>query len=194
MKSQLRKQMKHSPKYLLITILVVVLLCFGCTKHYRVLQDLYSPVDYSSTCLIGDIEDGLPSNFAEEDKPSAEDIVKFQDFLTEELVDKDMFEVVGTKKHGTYLVTGRIMEYNKGSGAGRFIGGLIGGLMNSTAYVVIRLDLTETASNELLFSGSFRREVTEGLETGDEMFGEIASDFAKVLEKQSRKLLDSDES
>jgi hypothetical protein len=173
-----------------LIFLAACLMVAGCTIPYRVLQDIERPLEYRSTCLIGDIEDGLPVDFKEEDKPSAEDIGKFQQYLVEQLVDKDLFETSGTKKYGNYLVTGRIMEYNKGSGAGRAIGGLIGALMKSTAYVVVRLDLVETditgiGEKEIIFSGSFKRSVADRFESGDRMFKDIASDFAKVLEKQS---------
>ena len=169
---------------LLTVILSGILLFSGCT-HYKITQRLEQPIKKPSNCSIGEIEDKLPTDFDEDDKPALEHIEKFRDYLKTELEKKDIFQTVQLMNlELEYEVVGGILDFKKGSGFVRFLIGFGAG----SAKLTIELKLKDRNTGEILFAGNFKQEVSSYLESGDMIFKRIAQDFAKELEKQIKKL------
>lgn len=171
--------------WLAILSLILILVISGCTKPYALIQDLDKPLVTPPTCYIGAIIDELPADVKIEDKPPKEDIAKFKNYLVKELADKDFFRIVVPKesKNLAYKLSGAIIDYKRGSGFLRFMFGFLG-----SSRVTIFLELTDTETNEVVFSGNFTRGVTHYAEQGSQMFEQISKDFAKALRKRMTKL------
>lgn len=169
--------------FLALLTMVVVLLASGCAKQYVITYDLAEPLESPARVQVGKIGDQLPSNVDEEDKPSAEDIGKFQRYLAEELSRLKTDIQVIQAGDASYEVTGGIMEYTKGSGFLRFLIGFGAG----SAKVLTELKVVEVATGDVVFAGNFEGSVTSWAEGGDEMFRKVARNFAKELEKQHKR-------
>lgn len=176
-------------KKVLIAVFIAVLsvLFAGCTP-YVVTTPLEKPVDTQSLCCIGAITDELPGDMEIEKKPTMEEIDRFKDILDSQLKKKNFFEYVTCDDPETrYEVTGSIIEFRRGSGAVRFLIGF--GLGN--ARLVATLKLVDKTSDETVFSGNFRAEVGDWMTKGDQIFNVVAKNFAKAIEKQQKKALES---
>ncbi|HUU46062.1 MAG TPA: DUF4410 domain-containing protein [Acidobacteriota bacterium] len=169
------------------TMLVVLfgsLVVTGCTK-YKVTQPLSEPIDRAAACTIGQLEDRLPPDTEDEDKPPLEDIDKFAGYLRAELEKRNIFAQINTwDSEAEYEINGAILTYRRGSGAVRFLIGF--GLGN--AEVTVELHLRNRTTGATLFSGNFKRNVSSGMESGIEMYKRIAKDFAKELDKQLKQI------
>lgn len=176
----------NSNRFLIVSAIIVTCLLFmGCTKPYNVLIELEQPLKPVSRCCIGEIEDMLPLDMAEEDKPSLEEITKFRNYIAEQLVKRDIFGFAFTEEQNCdYEVVGSLVEFQKGSGALRFLIGFGAG----NAKMTTSLGLIDKSNDRTVFSASFSRSVSSGLESSSAMYKNIAKDFAKVLSKQMKKL------
>jgi hypothetical protein len=170
-------------------IVLAVLLCwllifFNCA-NYKITHKLEQPINQPSNCSIGEIRDQLPADFDEDDKPSLEHIDKFKDYLRIALIEKGIFrDVLLMNPEFEYQVTGGILDFKKGSGFVRFLG-LFGA---GNAKVTATLRLEDRNTDEILFAGNFKQEVSSYMESGDKIFERVAKDFAKELSKQIKKL------
>ena len=174
----------------LMVLLAILVLLTGCTKHYRITQELEPPLNRSEICAIGQIVDNFPSDFEEANKPTSEQISTFQSHLAAQLRKKDVFSAVDhDDSDAEYVVTGSILDYKKGSGVVRFFIGF--GLGN--AKVTMELKLVKKAKNpgeedQIIFAGNFNQNVSHWAESGDKTFEKIAKDFAKQLDKRLKKM------
>jgi len=177
--------MKNKRILLLSLSAVLLMLLVGCTKPYVITRDLEEPVYPRTTCSIGLIDDELPLDMDEDQKPSMENIYEFKEALREELLKTEVFDYVeiGTDK-ADYEVNGALMDYKKGSWAGRFfIGFGVGNAKFST-----NLKLIDKATGNPLFAGNFTRTISGWGESGSDSYKKIAKDFAKAFKKQLKKL------
>jgi hypothetical protein len=155
----------------------------GCAK-YKITQPLEEVVPRMSGCRIGDITDQLLANFDEEKKPTLEHITKFKIYLKEELEKRDIFRILGSaSSEAQYEVSGGILDFKQGSGIVRWLVGFGAG----SAKVTVDLRLKDLKSGQVLFAGNFKQTVSSWMESGDKTFQRVASDFAKVLQKQIKK-------
>jgi hypothetical protein len=176
--------MKGEAYVLLAVVVCGLLIVCGCAT-YKITHELERPIDKTGFCQVGEIKDELPAGFAEEDKPTFEQIDEFKRHLRNALEEKRIFSSVDLGSlGGDYEVAGGIRDFKKGSGFVRFLG-LFGA---GNARVMAALRLEDRNTGETLFAGNFRKEVTSYMEKGDVMFEWVAKDFAKALEKQIKKL------
>jgi hypothetical protein len=172
-------------KVVMPVIVVCCLLTFSGCATYKITHDLEQPIDEAKTCSIGEIKDELPLGFKEEDKPSLEKIDMFRDYLRIKLMHRGVFNGVGLMSpDAEYEVIGGLLEFRKGSDVARFFIGL--GVGN--ARLTVRLSLVDRATGEVLFSGTFKQEVSSWVEEGDLIFERAADAFSKALERQIKKL------
>jgi len=158
---------------------VVALGVSGCAKMYVITHPLAAPLAQPVTIAIGEIGDELPADLAAK-KPRPEDFQKLRLRLIEAIAGCKSVQVVEAGDQALYEVQGSFLEYARGSGAARFFIGF--GVGN--ARVTLGLRLLERASGATLFAGNFKGEVASWAESGDAMFRQVASDFAKELAKQ----------
>ncbi len=176
--------MRPPSKLIAVGVLCAALITCSCAT-YKITRELEKPIDREGNCRIGEIGDELPIDFPEEDKPTLEQIDEFRDCLRIELEKKGIFRAVELySPEAEYEVVGGILDYKKGSGAARFLIGLGVGNAKLTA----TLKLQDRNTGKILFAGNFTQEVSSGLETGGMTFDRAASDFAKALDKQIKKL------
>lgn len=178
--------MKTRGVFLIIAAALVLAAMTGCTKRYVVTHGLDAPLPPRPNAVIGDIHDELPIDYPAEKKPTREDIDKFKNYLSEEMIKNEVFgSVVPFDTTGKlYEVTGGILDYKKGSGFLRFLFGAWAG----GAKVTVRLVLKDRKTDGVVFSGNFTGNVSSWSEGGDKMFKTVASDFRKALEKQIKNL------
>lgn len=177
--------MKMYHKLLAIALILSLVLLGGCTKRYTITCDLNTYFTPDKTCVIGAITDELPIDTEESKKPSAEDIAKFKNYLTEEIEKKDIITLLGQNADSTdYEIRGSILDYKKGSGVVRAIIGF--GL--GDAKCVVSLRLVDTKTGLTVYGGNFTALVNDWLESGDKIFKQVSRDFTKQLEKQLKKM------
>jgi hypothetical protein len=166
-------------------VLCLIILMTGCTKRYLITDELSDPLIDEPACSIGPVTDELPIGFDEADKPAVETIDRFKDYIYEELAKREIFSALHRGSGmGDYEVTGGILDYKKGSGFLRFMFGAWAG----GAKVTVSLRLVNTRTNKTEFGGDFTGSVTHWAEKGEQMFKQVAVDFAKQLEKQIKNL------
>jgi hypothetical protein len=166
-------------------LLLMLLLVAGCAKPYKITQPLEEPLIHGSAVSIGPVHDALPPDMDEEDKPTEEHINKLRRYLFEELERKQLFDGVFPDSADTkYEVVGRMLTFKKGSGAVRFFIGF--GL--GDAEVTVGLELVEKETSEVKFAGNFKQVVSHWATSGDQVFRNVAKDFAKALEKNMKEL------
>lgn len=171
---------------ILLTAAAVLLLIGGCSKPYKITQELREPVDPGGICNIGEIEDALPPDFEADKKPTVEHIEMFKEYLIKELNERNLFyDARVLDPDAAYEVRGAIIDFKQGSGFIRFLG-LFGA---GNAHVTISLELVDSKTDEIVFGGNFKRVITSYFESGDKSFEYIAEDFAKALEKQMDDLM-----
>jgi hypothetical protein len=161
-----------------------VLCCMlvSCATRYVLTKSLNKPLTPPLTCSIGPIGDGLPVDMEIEKKPTLEEVQMLKAELNNKLAEKGIFQLLSTDAR--YEVKGEIIEFSRGSGGMRFLFGALAG----SARLVIALKLIDTSRGMVLFSGNFKSEVTDWVTSGEYMYQEVASDFAKALDKQIKKL------
>jgi len=175
--------MRGKSKTLVLLLAAATLLSGGCAKRYIVLTPLQQPLVQPSTCVIGTIEDGLPWDMDEADRPTREDINKLKNYLWDELEKKELLDLHDTGP-SAYQVRGTVVSFKKGSGFLRFMFGMGIG----SAHLKVNLELVDTKFKDVVFSGNFTSQVSDGLESGAENFRRVAKDFAKALQKELKRL------
>lgn len=177
--------MRKSYLMFVCTMVFLTVLLTGCTKSYKIIQDLEAPLPDMAICTIGAIVDELPTDVEEDKKPPLEDIEKFKHYLDEEITEAEILRMSDLgDPSAQYEIRGEILEYKRGSGTMRALFGALAG----SAYVTVNLELVDKAANVVAFSGSFKGAVTHYSEAGDAMFLRVAKDFTKVLSKRLKKL------
>jgi len=176
--------MKFSTRITTTILLAVLLLFAGCTGHYVVTKELRESLRSESRCKIGEIAVALPEDTEPDALPPQADLVKFERWLGEEIDNKGTFVTLTGGEEPIYEVQGKIIDYNRGTGVARIFIGL--GVGN--ARVVTELKLVDRRTGTVLFSGNFRRDVGNALESGDKVYRDIAKDFAKALDKQLKNV------
>jgi hypothetical protein len=171
--------------FVLLIALLCVAACFGCSKNYVIIQPLEEPFELGKSCVIGEIEDQLPLDTELEDRPTAEHIQKLKGYIVSELTKRVAlaFHFNGGSEP-RYLIRGAVLDFKKGSGALRFFIGLGAG----SAKFTCNLELVDTQSDAVLFSGNFSESVSSYTESGDKTMERIAKNFAKALEKELKRL------
>ncbi|MFH1701011.1 MAG: hypothetical protein ABIE07_10520 [Candidatus Zixiibacteriota bacterium] len=171
--------------FVLFGLILMLALFSGCA-NYVITQELEAEFSDSPKAYVGEIRDALPLDTPTDKKPSLEDIEKFKNYLSDELLKKEFFTIAtsATLKGMDYELTGAIIDYKKGSGFVRFLFGTFGG---GQAKVTTLLELKETRSGQIIFSGNFKGFVGSYGESGDKMFERVAKDFAKALRKRVEK-------
>jgi hypothetical protein len=176
--------MIHSRIRVFAGLAAAVMLFSGCT-HYVITVPLENRLDNDPTCRIGPITDELPLDMTADEMPTIEDINMFKNELSAYLSELEFLEIVESEEKDTrYIVQGAILDYNKGSGVGRF---LFGALANASARLVTTLELVDCHDGSIVFSGNFRAEISDWSTSGKEVYNHCARDFAKALKKQMRK-------
>ncbi|SYZ74807.1 hypothetical protein TRIP_C90435 [Candidatus Zixiibacteriota bacterium] len=168
-----------------LILLVAAVLFAGCGKPYIITDELKQPLQPGSACNMGSITDELPSDFDPAKKPSAENIDKLKKYLSDALVKKKVFSSFWTNNDDClYEINGGILDYEKGSSFLRFMFGSLAG----SARITVTLRLVDKKTNVIIFSGNFNGKVSSWQEEGDQMFQRVASNFAKELKKEMKKL------
>ena len=100
--------MKARFLYICLSAVLALILLSGCTKRYVITHDLEAPLPMRPGAVITEIHDELPADFPVEKKPSAEDITKFKNYLSEELIKDEVFGSVvpNDTSHTSYEITG----------------------------------------------------------------------------------------
>lgn len=182
--------MKTCARTLLLLLIGLLLIVGGCTKNYRIIQNLDEELPYKTPLAIGAIADELPTDFEDAKKPSAEDIEKFKSYLENQISKREhIFISDKLETNPRYTIRGSIMDYRKGNGFLRFLFGAWAG----GAHVTTVLEVIDNEDQHVVFSGSFKGAVGDYSETGDKMFERVAKDFAKVLEKEIKKQHETEE-
>jgi len=164
---------KTPKRLVLIFISVCIFLLAGCTQ-FVITQSLEKTIDKKAGCSIGAITDELPNGFHEGGKPTMEAIDELKDQLYYSLADAGMFSAVRRDLKGAdYEVSGSILDYRKGSGCIRFFLP-----MGGEAKITLELRLVDLKTNEIIFSGNFKGMVSDWKVEGNDMFVQVASDFA----------------
>lgn len=174
--------MRSSFKLPFATIAPVLIIILSCTP-YVITTELEKPLDSPANCSIGIIADELPEGMDMENRPTLEEVDRLKDMLMERLREREVFSMI--ESGGDYEVRGSILEFNRGSGAVRFLIGFGAG----NAKMVTSLELIDQRTEEVIFGGNFDAVVASGLESGDKIYRTIADNFAKALNKQNQKLL-----
>ena len=174
----------------LMVLPTILVLMTGCTKSYRITQELETPLNRSEICAIGQIVDNFPSDFEEANKPTSEQISTFRHHLASELREKDVFSAVDhDDTTAEYVVTGSILDYKKGSGVARFfIGFGVGNAKVTTELKLIKKFKNPDEEDQIIFAGNFNQTVSSWTESGDKTFEKIAKDFAKLLDKRLKAM------
>lgn len=175
------KRMSYAALALILSLLVIA----GCTKPYRITHDLERPLEGVTVIGVGEIRDDLPWTMEEEDKPSLEKIDKLRYELEDALMDSEQFHVLDLGDPSVkYEVVGSVLEYKEGSGVARFFIGFGVG----DAKLTVELSLWDLTTRQTVFSAVFKRVIRDWAVAGDEMWGRVAREFVKALEKESEKL------
>ena len=177
--------MKTHHKSLLASLILSLVLLGGCTKRYTITCDLHDYFTPDKTCVIGAITDELPLGTEEGEKPTAEDIAKFKNYLSEEIERQDIIKLLGQNADSTdYEIRGSVLDYKKGSGVVRaFISVGLG-----DAKCVMNLRLVDKTTGLTVFGGNFTAIVNSWTESGDKVYKQVSKDFTKELKKQLKKL------
>jgi hypothetical protein len=168
-----------------VIVLLGLLMLAGCTPRYVVTTEMKAPFAERSSCNVGAITDGLPSDFPPEKKPGDFEISRFQNLLQDEIAVSDLFNPVAKSADtGRYEVSGTILDYAKGNGFTRFLFGAWAG----SAKVTVELRLTNASTREIVFAGNFMGTVTDWVDEGNQMFDQVSRDFVRALKKQLKNL------
>ena len=160
--------------------LMCLLLVVGCSKHFVITSELSQPLTDESCVQIAEVQDMLPEDMEESDRPSVEDIARFKAYLVEEFANRDELALSLSDEGCPYEVQGALLSYSKGSGFLRFLIGFGAG----NAKVTTELKLVDTRDSSTVFAGNFTGQVGSWTDTGDKMFKEVSRNFTKELEKQ----------
>ncbi len=176
--------MKGKEFFKLALVAGLIAIIAGCAP-YVITHDLEVMITNNQSCLIGQITDELPSDMAEKNKPTLENIEYLKMKLQKELDRIKVFsQVVADIGETNYEITGSILEYKKGNGFVRFISfGLAGG-----GKITIELKLINKDTDEVMFAGNYSRVVASYIESRNAMFSYVARDFANSLKKQVKNI------
>jgi hypothetical protein len=178
--------MKINRKFGRYLALILFLLSVSCMPTYKLTQTLDYPISATSTCAIGAITDELPEMDVEK-KPTLEEVTSFKQHLHNKLNEYECLELIDDGEGETrYEISGGITEFKRGSGILRFLFGIFAG----NAKLTVNLELEDKTTNEVIFGGKFWAEVGGGdwITPGNEVFEQVAKNFAKALLKQSKTI------
>jgi hypothetical protein len=166
-------------KYGIISLIFLFVSC----AHYEITRNLEKPIPKSASCIVGPITDDLPEMNVEK-KPTLEEVAKLKKHLYNELNEHKCIDYMVSDNDSTeYEVTGGITEFTRGSGAMRFLFGF--GL--GSAKLKMNIQLVNKNNDEIIFGGRFWGEVSDWMTPGDQIYKQIAHNFAKALQKESKK-------
>ncbi|MDH3890504.1 MAG: hypothetical protein OEV49_05420 [candidate division Zixibacteria bacterium] len=169
----------------LVLILGSVLLLTGCLKNYMVTVPMEESLNPPAAMSMGNFVDQLPPDMKPEDKPTAEEIAKFKEYIITELEKKQFNTITSDETVGVqYELRAGVLDFSRGSGLMRFLFGLLGG----AARLKVHLYLVDLTSDSIVFAGHFTYQVTDWMESGDQIYKRIAKDFARELKSQTKKV------
>lgn len=168
-----------------LILAAAIMMLAGCTK-YVVTHGLGQPLVSRQSIYIGEMHDGLPTDTDPGDKPTLEAINQMRTCLANEIAKKDLFgsAELYDSSMAVYKVTGVILGYRKGNGFLRFLFGVAG-----NAEITAQLELRNTETDHIIFSGNFRGIVDDWMESGDKMFQNVSKEFVKAVAKQNEAAL-----
>lgn len=157
----------------------------ACSRSYVITTDLSAALEPSATYSVGTIVSALPANTEGDRGPTHEAITKLKSCLIEEIGNRDdlpLREMRGGRP--AFVVRGRLLEYEPGSGTLRFLVGWGAG----QAKLVVQLRLVSRSNGRVRFAGKFVAYTSGPLDSGDEVFRQVARNFSKQLEQQHLRL------
>lgn len=178
--------MKTRLTVLALILVLSAVMVSGCAKPYAITTSLDASLEQPAGFRVGTINDALPPDLDLEDRPSAEDIDKFEQFLIEEIENRKLNLELDNGEYCGYEINASLLDYKKGSGFLRFLIGFGAG----GSKVVTEVKLVDLGTGETVFGGNFDGKISSWMEKGSSMFKSVARNFSKALEKQQNKLVE----
>lgn len=177
----------------LIILCLLMFLAAGCAQKpaYTVFKALEEPLSSGTTACVSSIDRSrvMVNEQGEKVGPSLESAEEMRSIIIEELLADNCFSEVsksaGLACTADYVISGKLQLFERGGGVPQSHPSMMYVKPKEDPFrIVMILSITETASNRVVFSGSFESGTSSVIIEEEEAYREIAKNFAAAIRIQ----------